>query len=35
MDCLQRVVQHVQFADDAATSLTIPLEVSPLVVRVA
>lgn len=30
VDCLQQVVEHVQFADDAATSLTILLEVTPL-----
>jgi hypothetical protein len=35
VDCLQQVVEHVQFADDAATSLTVPLDVTPLVVRAA
>lgn len=28
-DCLQQVIEHVQFADDAATSLVIPLVVTP------
>jgi hypothetical protein len=32
-DCLQQVIAHVQLADDAATALTIPLEVTPLSVR--
>ncbi len=30
VDCLRQVVDHVQFADDAATTLTVPLEVTPL-----
>jgi hypothetical protein len=30
VDCLRQVVDHLQVADDAATTLTVPLEVTPL-----